>query len=73
MWVRLYTALPRNLYFAIADEAKKQGLPFAGYVPVSVTEDEAKVRAFIHRLFTELCRVSIDIQGKVLYLCHLAG
>jgi hypothetical protein len=25
MWVRLYTALRRNLYFAIADEAKKTG------------------------------------------------
>jgi hypothetical protein len=52
---------------------KKQGLPFAGHVPVSVAADEAKVRAFIHRLFTELCPVSIDIQGKVLYLCDLAG
>lgn len=33
--------LPRDVYFAIADEAKKQGIPFAGHVPYSVSAAEA--------------------------------
>jgi imidazolonepropionase-like amidohydrolase len=39
-FVKVYSLLPRNAYLAIADEAKKQGLPFAGHVPhwVSVAE-----------------------------------
>jgi imidazolonepropionase-like amidohydrolase len=39
-FIKVYSRLPREAYFAIADEAKKQGLPFAGHVPdaVSVTE-----------------------------------
>jgi imidazolonepropionase-like amidohydrolase len=39
--VKVYTRLPRDAYFAIADEAKKQGLRFAGHVPTSVTAFEA--------------------------------
>ena len=39
-FVKVYSLLPRKAYFAIADEAKKQGIPFAGHVPnlISVTE-----------------------------------
>jgi hypothetical protein len=33
--------LPRDVYFAIADEANKQGIPFAGHVPYSVGAAEA--------------------------------
>jgi imidazolonepropionase-like amidohydrolase len=33
----VYTKLPRDAYLAIADEAKKQGLSFAGHVPESVS------------------------------------
>jgi hypothetical protein len=33
--------LPRDVYFAIADEANKQGIPFAGHVPYSVSAVEA--------------------------------
>src|SRR4029077_18131339 len=40
-FVNVYDKLPRDAYFAIADEAKKQGLPFAGHVPRSVTALEA--------------------------------
>jgi hypothetical protein len=32
-FIKVYSFLPRDEYFAIADEAKKQGLPFAGHVP----------------------------------------
>src|SRR5579864_5863770 len=34
-------SLPRTAFFAIADEAKKRGIPFEGHVPVSVTPEEA--------------------------------
>jgi imidazolonepropionase-like amidohydrolase len=40
-FVKVYSRLPRDAYFAIADEAKKQGLPFEGHVPDSVSVEEA--------------------------------
>lgn len=40
-FVKVYSLLPRDAYFAIADEAKKLGIPFAGHVPDSVTPAEA--------------------------------
>jgi imidazolonepropionase-like amidohydrolase len=40
-FVKVYTKLPREAFFAIAEEAKTQGLPFAGHVPESVSALEA--------------------------------
>ena len=40
-FVKVYSLLPRKAYFAIADEAKKQRIPFAGHVPHSVSVVEA--------------------------------
>lgn len=40
-FVKVYSLLPRKAYFAIADEAKKQRIPFAGHVPYSVSVAEA--------------------------------
>ena len=40
-FIKVYSLLPREAYFAVADEAKKQGLSFAGHVPLSVTAAEA--------------------------------
>jgi putative CocE/NonD family hydrolase len=40
-FIKVYTKLSREAYFAIADEAKKEGLPFAGHVPESVSAAEA--------------------------------
>lgn len=40
-FIKVYTFLPREEYFAIADEAKKQGLPFEGHVPMAVSAEEA--------------------------------
>jgi ankyrin repeat protein len=39
--VKIYHDIPRDVYFAIADEAKKQGIPLAGHVPVLVSAAEA--------------------------------
>jgi imidazolonepropionase-like amidohydrolase len=40
-YVKVYERLPREAYFSIADEAKKQGIPFVGHVPGSITPAEA--------------------------------
>ncbi len=40
-FVKVYTKLPREAYLSIADEAKKQGIPFVGHVPESVSAAEA--------------------------------
>jgi len=40
-FIKVHSKLPRDAYFAIADEANKQRLPFAGHVPESVTALEA--------------------------------
>jgi hypothetical protein len=40
-FIKVYENLSRDSYFAIAAEAKKDGIPFVGHVPVSVTALEA--------------------------------
>lgn len=40
-FIKVYSSLHRDAFYAIADEAKKQGLPFAGHLPTSVTACEA--------------------------------
>ncbi len=40
-FVKIYERLPREVYFVVVDECKKQGIPFAGHVPISVSAAEA--------------------------------
>ena len=40
-FIKVYSYLSRDAYFAIADEAKKQGLTLAGHVPYSINAGEA--------------------------------
>lgn len=40
-FIKPYNNLPREVYFAILDEAKKQGLPVAGHVPLTISVAEA--------------------------------
>jgi imidazolonepropionase-like amidohydrolase len=41
-FIKIYDPLPRQLYFAIADESRKLRIPFAGHVPQpEVTAEEA--------------------------------
>ena len=40
-FVKVHALLSRDSYFAIADESKKLGIPFAGHVPDSVSLEEA--------------------------------
>jgi hypothetical protein len=39
-FIKVYSYLTRDVYFAIADEANKQGIPFAGHLPYPVGADE---------------------------------
>ena len=40
-FVKVYARLSRDAYFGIADEAKQQGISFAGHAPYSVSPGEA--------------------------------
>lgn len=40
-FIKVYSLVPRDAYFALADEAKKQGIEFDGHVPYSVSVSEA--------------------------------
>ena len=40
-FLKIYSLLPRDAFFALADEAKKARLPFAGHVPITVSALEA--------------------------------
>ncbi len=39
--VKVYEGLPRTAYFALADEAKRQRIPFVGHTPGAITAAEA--------------------------------
>jgi len=40
-FIKVYQFLPREVYLAIADEARKQNIVFAGHIPFSVSAAEA--------------------------------
>ena len=40
-FIKLQSLIPREAVFAVADEARKQGIPFVGHVPDSVRASEA--------------------------------
>jgi imidazolonepropionase-like amidohydrolase len=40
-FLKVYNSLPRDAYFAIAQESKKRGIPYAGHVPEAVSPAEA--------------------------------
>lgn len=40
-FIKVYQFLPREAYFAIADESRKQGIVIGGHIPFSVTAAEA--------------------------------
>ena len=40
-FIKVYSMIPRDAYFAIADEAKRQNMVFAGHVPEFVSAAEA--------------------------------
>jgi imidazolonepropionase-like amidohydrolase len=40
-FIKVYSSLPRELYYAIDSEAKAEGIPFVGHVPYALTAAEA--------------------------------
>jgi hypothetical protein len=40
-FVKIYNGIPREAYFALADEARKQNIPFVGHLPYAVRASEA--------------------------------
>jgi amidohydrolase family protein len=40
-FVKIYNDIPRDAYFALADEARKQNIPFVGHLPYAVRASEA--------------------------------
>lgn len=42
-FIKVYTLLPRDAYFAIAAEATRLKVPFVGHVPASITPAEAAI------------------------------
>lgn len=40
-FIKVYSLLEKNVYLAIADECKKQGISFSGHIPIKVTLEEA--------------------------------
>jgi hypothetical protein len=61
-FIKVYSMLPREAYFAIADEAKRQKLPFAGHVPASISATEASDagQQSMEHLFAVLTACSSD-------------
>ncbi|HEX2080181.1 MAG TPA: amidohydrolase family protein [Longimicrobium sp.] len=40
-FIKVYSHLPREAYFAAAERARRRGVPFAGHVPYAVSVEEA--------------------------------
>lgn len=40
-FVKIYNGIPRGAFFALADEASKQSIPFAGHLPFAIRASEA--------------------------------
>src|SRR5271168_498709 len=40
-FVKIYNGIPRDAYFALAEEARKQNIPFVGHLPYAVRASEA--------------------------------
>jgi imidazolonepropionase-like amidohydrolase len=76
-FVKVYDWLPRAAYFAIVDEAKKQRLPLAGHIPLSVTAIEASdagqrsVEHIIH-LFESCSSIETDLLQAALRRVRVA-
>ncbi|HYL09892.1 MAG TPA: amidohydrolase family protein [Candidatus Acidoferrales bacterium] len=40
-FVKIYNGIPRDAYFALAEESRKQNIPFAGHLPFEIRASEA--------------------------------
>ena len=65
-YVKVYSLLPREVFFAVAHEARKRGIPFVGHVPDTVRVAEASVAGMksIEHLTGLLLAVS-SVEGEL--------
>jgi hypothetical protein len=61
-FVKVYSRIPRDAYFAIADEAKQQHIPFEGHVPDSITAQEASQAG--QRSIEHLTGIALACSGR---------
>jgi hypothetical protein len=80
-FVKVYTRVPKDAYFALADEAKQQHIPFEGHVPDAVSAQDASAagqRSMEHLLGLAIAcssnqqRLMGDIKGVQLFRERLA-
>jgi imidazolonepropionase-like amidohydrolase len=70
-FVKTYSSLSREAYFAIANEAKKQGIPFAGHVPFAV--DAAEASSAGQRSMEHLNQILESSSSRSQELLHVPG
>lgn len=58
-FIKVYSRLPREPYFALADEAKRKGIPYVGHVPIYVSASEASIAG----------QRSIEHLSEILFAC----
>jgi hypothetical protein len=61
-FIKVYDGVPRDAYFALADEAKLQHIDFEGHVPEAVTAQEASAAG--QRLIEHLTGISLACSSK---------
>jgi hypothetical protein len=62
-FIKVYSRLPREAYFAVAAEAKKDRLAYVGHVPIYVSAREASVAG----------QRSIEHLSEILFACSRNG
>ncbi len=66
-FIKIYDGVSREAYFALVEEAKKQGITFAGHVPIAVNSFEASnagQKSFEH--LTNILRSSSTLEPDVI-------
>lgn len=61
-FIKVYSRIPRDAYFAIADEAKQQHIAFEGHVPDVITAQEASAAG--QRSMEHLLGIAIACSGQ---------
>lgn len=72
-FIKIYDEVPRDVYFAVADQAKKEHMIFAGHVPITVKASETSTagqKSIEHcgegNLFEECSSIEEEIRKKLI-------
>jgi imidazolonepropionase-like amidohydrolase len=75
-FIKVYDDLPRDVYFALAGESKKAGIPFAGHVALVITAAEASdagQRSMEHLLGADIGCSAKEAELSQAIQAHTAG